>query len=132
MGWVGDDETAGYPDPNSINPYLISPKFILVGMGRAGAGGSKKYEPKLQKLRTGFIFIRILSLVKVQYEKHNIILFIRDQHDLKSISSMKVVAYASMMGHFVPQSWGVITQSTEGSGKGGCNGDSGGPFFCNM
>lgn len=56
MAPVGDDETAGYPDPNPINPYLISPKFILVGMGKAGAGGSKKYEPKLQKLRTDFIF----------------------------------------------------------------------------
>ena len=56
MGPVGDDETSGYTGPNSMNPYLIFPKFILVGMGRAGAGGSKKYEPKLQKLRKDFIF----------------------------------------------------------------------------
>lgn len=30
------------------------------------------------------------------------------------------------------QSWGIITESAEGSGKGGCKGDSGGPFFCTM
>ena len=39
----------------------------------------------------------------------------------------------NMYKYFIPdQSWGVITESTEGSGKGGCNGDSGGPFFCTM
>lgn len=36
------------------------------------------------------------------------------------------------MEYFKPQAWGVLTESAEGSGKGGCSGDSGGPLFCTM
>jgi len=48
--------------------------------------------------------------------------------------SMKIKPHVtSMYKYFIPdQSWGVITESTEGGGKGGCNGDSGGPFFCTI
>ena len=31
-------------------------------MGKAGAGGTKKYEPKLQKLRKDFIFYQNIIL----------------------------------------------------------------------
>jgi len=47
--------------------------------------------------------------------------------------SMKVHPSSQVFLHyFKPQSWGISTESAEGAGKGGCNGDSGGPFFCNV
>lgn len=38
----------------------------------------------------------------------------------------------SLMKLFQPQNWGIVSESAEGSGKGGCKGDSGGPFFCTI
>lgn len=73
---------------------------LMVGMGRAGAGGTSQYKNVLQKLRkniaTGSMATAYLKYIQPQ------------------------------------QNWGIVTASAEGSGKGGCSGDSGGPFFCTI
>ena len=58
------------------------------------------------------------------------------ENHLKSLFRKKVKPAASARAYLKliqpQQSWGIITESAEGSGKGGCKGDSGGPFFCTM
>lgn len=89
---------------SEYDSYVVTNKAecVVVGMGRSGEGGARSYEQTLQK----------------SAQKHN--------------SGMSSAYCGSFYGSLDPRVSQCFLTMGESKGASGCNGDSGGPYFCKM